>query len=61
MKIEVKTTCTKWVKKSDGWDDADYDLQLKNGKHTGWVEVHNPAVFLTCEVNSRYPACTRGN
>ncbi len=59
--VKVKTICTKWVKKSDGWDDADYDLQLKNGKHTGWVEAHNATVFLTCEVNSRYPACTRGN
>lgn len=56
-KVRVKSTCMKYETKSDGWDDADYELKISDGKNTSWVEVDNSAIFAACPVNVKYPAC----
>lgn len=56
-KAKVKSSCLRYEKKPDGIDDADYDLQIKDGNHTSWIEVDDPDVYQACPVGSQYPAC----
>lgn len=59
-KTKVKSSCLRYEKKPDGIDDADYDLQVSDGKHTSTIEVDNAAVYQACPVGAQYPACANG-
>lgn len=53
---KVKTRCVKW-KVTRGWDDADYDLRVSDGKSTSTIEVDDIGVYQACRVGTTYPAC----
>lgn len=53
-KAKTRANCKK---NKNTWDDADYELELSDGKHTSWVEVDDSAIFAACPVGVKYPAC----
>lgn len=59
--VRIKSQCVKSTKKPNGWDDADYELQLNDGRNVGWIEVDNAAIFSSCPVGVKYPGCVTSN
>lgn len=56
-KVKIGASCKKYVTEPDGIDDADYELQLKDGDNTSWIEVDNPDIYQACPVGLEYPDC----
>ena len=56
-KVKVGANCKKWDSKPDGIDDADYEIQIKDGDNTSWIEIDDADVYQACPVGVKYPAC----
>lgn len=57
VKSKVKSSCLRYETKPDGWDDADYDLQVSDGTNLSWIEVDDPDVYQSCAIGMKYPDC----
>jgi hypothetical protein len=55
-KRKAGARCVQWGTKP-GWDDADYEIKIKAGSHTSWIEVDNPDIYQACPVGLEYPDC----